>query len=186
VNNETGLVRFAQKLQRSGVKEVYPLADAYQYESNFSSLSPSADASGTQQQADSELEEGQRLSPVSGLLHKKIKFLVGGEDMARGVDLPNISHVVVMDLPKEMQSFLHQSGRTGRMGKFGTVIAFYDTKNITRAKSFAGYLDLPDQLQEINFHLSTHSPVADSSPQATVRRVLYTNKPTLKQQKKTT
>lgn len=49
----------------------------------------------------------------------KINVLVTSDLCARGLDIPNISHVIQMDLPSDEDFFIHRSGRTGRAGKTG-------------------------------------------------------------------
>lgn len=44
---------------------------------------------------------------------------------ARGLDFPDIQLVVQTSPPREVESFVHRSGRTGRAGKAGVNILFY-------------------------------------------------------------
>jgi ATP-dependent RNA helicase DeaD len=41
---------------------------------------------------------------------------------ARGIDVDNITHVVNYQLPDEIETYTHRSGRTGRAGKLGTIV----------------------------------------------------------------
>ena len=58
----------------------------------------------------------------------KIQILVASDIAARGLDLPDISHVVNVSLPKDPSYFIHRIGRTARMGKNGVSITFYEAK----------------------------------------------------------
>lgn len=49
----------------------------------------------------------------------KATVLVTSDLCARGLDIPNVSHVIQMDLPSDDDFFVHRSGRTGRAGKSG-------------------------------------------------------------------
>ncbi len=42
---------------------------------------------------------------------------------ARGLDIPGISHVIHFDLPADADTYVHRSGRTGRLGKKGQVVS---------------------------------------------------------------
>ena len=43
---------------------------------------------------------------------------------ARGIDVDDITHVINYQLPDEIETYTHRSGRTGRAGKLGTSIIF--------------------------------------------------------------
>ena len=45
---------------------------------------------------------------------------------ARGLDIPNISHIIQMDLPNDDDFFIHRSGRTARAGKKGINVVIGD------------------------------------------------------------
>ena len=61
---------------------------------------------------------------------------------ARGLDIPNVTHVVNYDLPSDIDDYVHRIGRTGRAGNTGASTAFFNrgNKNICR--------DLVDLLRE--------------------------------------
>ena len=61
--------------------------------------------------------------------------LVATAVAGRGLDIPNVTHVVNYDLPKDIDDYVHRIGRTGRAGNVGKATSFYNTqkdKNITR------------------------------------------------------
>lgn len=53
----------------------------------------------------------------------KVPVLVASDVAARGLDFKDITHVIHMDVPRAAEEYVHRSGRTGRMGATGTVIA---------------------------------------------------------------
>ncbi|KAK9807696.1 hypothetical protein WJX72_006359 [[Myrmecia] bisecta] len=61
----------------------------------------------------------------------KFVCLVATDVAARGLDIANVDLVVHYELPQEVESFLHRSGRTGRAGKSGTTVAMF-TKRETQ------------------------------------------------------
>ncbi|KAL9938865.1 hypothetical protein V8E36_002584 [Tilletia maclaganii] len=63
---------------------------------------------------------------------------------SRGLDIPNVTHVVNYDLPSDIDDYVHRIGRTGRAGNTGQAIAFFNrgNRNIVR--------ELIDLLSEAN------------------------------------
>jgi len=70
--------------------------------------------------------------------------LVATAVAARGLDIPNVLHVINYDLPSDIDDYVHRIGRTGRAGNTGLSTAFFNrgNKNIVR--------DLIDLLREAN------------------------------------
>jgi len=52
----------------------------------------------------------------------QVRVLVATDIVARGIDVPGISHVINYDLPDEPESYVHRIGRTGRNGAEGVAI----------------------------------------------------------------
>lgn len=53
-------------------------------------------------------------------------ILVATSVAARGLDIPNVEHVINYELPKEIEEYVHRIGRTGRCGNVGLSTSFYD------------------------------------------------------------
>ncbi|HSJ57964.1 MAG TPA: DEAD/DEAH box helicase [Anaerolineae bacterium] len=56
----------------------------------------------------------------------KLRFLVATDVAARGIDLPDLSHVILYEPPDEMELYIHRAGRTGRAGGSGVAISLVD------------------------------------------------------------
>jgi ATP-dependent RNA helicase DDX3X len=63
---------------------------------------------------------------------------------ARGLDIPNVTHVVNYDLPSDIDDYVHRIGRTGRAGNTGVSTAFFNRGNKNIVK------DLVELLREAN------------------------------------
>ncbi|KRM84615.1 DEAD/DEAH box helicase [Lactobacillus hominis] len=55
-----------------------------------------------------------------------IKLLFVTDLAARGLDIPNVSYVINFEIPSEANTYMHRSGRTGRMNKSGCVVTLGD------------------------------------------------------------
>ena len=54
----------------------------------------------------------------------ELRVLVATNVAARGLDIPQVSHVVNYDMPQNLEEYVHRIGRTARMGRDGTAITF--------------------------------------------------------------
>lgn len=62
--------------------------------------------------------ELQRFSETAGLV------LVATDLASRGLDVPEVQHVIMYELPSQVTDYLHRAGRTGRAGRPGLVTSF--------------------------------------------------------------
>ena len=56
----------------------------------------------------------------------QVKILVATDVAARGLDIPNVSHVINFDVPNCYEDYVHRIGRTGRAGQRGQALTFID------------------------------------------------------------
>ena len=68
----------------------------------------------------------ERKSAIEKFRSGKIKILVTSDLAARGLDIPEISHVIQMDLPSDDDFFIHRAGRTARAGNSGINVVIGD------------------------------------------------------------
>ncbi|PIN24344.1 ATP-dependent RNA helicase [Handroanthus impetiginosus] len=64
----------------------------------------------------------------------RIRILVATDVASRGLDIPDVGHVINYDLPRAVDDYVHRIGRTGRAGKSGLATAFFSDKNVPLAK----------------------------------------------------
>ncbi|MCL4149854.1 UNVERIFIED_CONTAM: hypothetical protein GTU68_050775 [Idotea baltica] len=69
-----------------------------------------------------DLEQSHRMRTLDGFRDGTLRFLVASDVAARGLDIPNVSHVFNYDVPSHAEDYVHRIGRTGRAGKKGTTI----------------------------------------------------------------
>ncbi len=67
---------------------------------------------------------GQRTKVLSMFKTFEINILVATDVASRGIDVPDISHVINYDPPATADDYIHRVGRTGRMGKKGIALTF--------------------------------------------------------------
>ncbi len=59
---------------------------------------------------------------------KLIDILIATDVASRGLDIPNVSHVINYDIPATYDDYIHRIGRTGRANQRGTALTFVSTK----------------------------------------------------------
>jgi superfamily II DNA/RNA helicase len=69
-----------------------------------------------------DLDQSQRMRTLDGFRDGTLRFLVASDVAARGLDIPNVSHVFNFDVPSHAEDYVHRIGRTGRAGRTGTAI----------------------------------------------------------------
>ncbi len=73
-------------------------------------------------QISSDLSQNARDKVLRNVRKGKLRFLVGTDVAARGIDIPNLSHVFQYEPPEDLEVYIHRAGRTGRAGASGTAV----------------------------------------------------------------
>ncbi|XP_056157066.1 probable ATP-dependent RNA helicase DDX4 [Lampris incognitus] len=71
-------------------------------------------------------EQKEREQALQDFRSGKCPVLVATSVAARGLDIPDVQHVVNFDLPNNIDDYVHRIGRTGRCGNIGKAVSFYD------------------------------------------------------------
>ena len=69
-----------------------------------------------------DLDQSLRTKILNGFRDGELKLLIASDVAARGLDIPNVSHVFNFDIPIHSEDYVHRIGRTGRAGRTGTAI----------------------------------------------------------------
>lgn len=70
--------------------------------------------------------QSQRLKTLEKFKKSEIKILLATDVASRGLDIPNVSHVINYDLPDSYNAYIHRIGRTGRANKKGIALTFVE------------------------------------------------------------
>ena len=73
-----------------------------------------------------DLSQSRREEVLRDVRAGKVRFLVATDVAARGIDIPELSHVILYEPPEDHESYIHRAGRTARAGAGGTVISLVD------------------------------------------------------------
>ncbi|WP_374362922.1 DEAD/DEAH box helicase [Pseudoduganella danionis] len=90
-----------------------------------------------------DMHQGARNRTLESLRRGHVKILIATDVAARGIDVPNITHVFNYDLPKFPEDYVHRIGRTGRAGRNGLAISLVnhaEGMNVKRIERFTKQL----------------------------------------------
>ena len=77
-----------------------------------------------------DMDQHSRLKTLDAFRDNEITLLVASDVAARGLDIPNVSHIFNFDVPTHAEDYVHRIGRTGRAGRSGEAVTI-----ATRAES---------------------------------------------------
>jgi ATP-dependent RNA helicase DeaD len=82
-----------------------------------------------------EHSQSERNQALQALRDRRARVCVATDVAARGIDLPNLSLVIHVELPRDAEGLQHRSGRTGRAGKKGTAVLVVPYQRRKRVES---------------------------------------------------
>lgn len=99
----------------------------------------------------SQKSQDYRFKLIDAFRDGKVDVLVATDVGSRGLDFPEVAHVINYDLPDSIEDYVHRCGRTGRMGHFGVATSFLtlDCKIADELKEMLEIMDqvVPKELQ---------------------------------------
>jgi len=70
--------------------------------------------------------QNQRQKAIASFKENAVQVLLATDIASRGLDIPNVTHVINYDLPESYEDYIHRIGRTGRLDNKGTALTFID------------------------------------------------------------
>lgn len=90
----------------------------------------------------SEAGKQDRAKVMKDFREGRLQLLLATDVAARGLDIPDVTHVFHFDLPVDADHYVHRSGRTGRAGKRGTVISIAAPNQLFILEKFSKALSI--------------------------------------------
>ena len=88
-----------------------------------------------------DMDQRARMTMLSNFRDGKLKLLVASDVAARGLDIPDVSHIFNFDIPTHAEDYVHRIGRTGRAGRAGkafTIVTRSDGKYLDAIEKLIG------------------------------------------------
>ncbi len=96
-----------------------------------------------------DLSQNQRDLVMKSFRARQIQMLVATDVAARGIDVDDITHVIHYQLPDEIETYTHRSGRTGRAGKSGVSMVIVPKSEVKKIKAIEKIIQQPFELKKL-------------------------------------
>ncbi|BFT29391.1 ATP-dependent RNA helicase SrmB [Alteromonas sp. D210916BOD_24] len=90
-----------------------------------------------------EMPQDKRNAALARFKSGEVPILLATDVAARGIDVPNVSHVINFDMPRKADVYVHRIGRTGRAGAKGTAISLVEAHDFEMVAKAARYMGEP-------------------------------------------
>jgi superfamily II DNA/RNA helicase len=109
-----------------------------------------------------DLQQSVRTATLERFRNNELQILVASDVAARGLDIPDVSHVFNFDVPRHAEDYVHRIGRTGRAGRLGEafmIVTSADTKSLDAVQSL-----IKTQIEYADLDGMPSDKVIDSRP----------------------
>ncbi|MCL4265849.1 MAG: DEAD/DEAH box helicase [Anaerolineae bacterium] len=97
----------------------------------------------------SDLSQKDRDRVLNRVRQGTLRFLVATDVAARGIDIPELSHVIQYEPPEDPELYIHRAGRTGRAGASGVAITLVNELEDTKLRRIARQYEIELQLRPL-------------------------------------
>ncbi len=118
-----------------------------------------------------DMDQRSRTETLNTFRDGKLKLLIASDVAARGLDIPDVSHVFNFDVPSHAEDYVHRIGRTGRAGRSGaaiTLVSPADSKYLNAIEKLIG--------RKIDWQQAEATPVEKDAQQPAVGKSQDTGK----------
>jgi len=119
-----------------------------------------------------------RIRTIDDFASGNCKVLIASDLLARGIDVPDISHVVNLDVPEIPESYIHRIGRTGRIGKQGIALTLVNSQEEERWNQIATQLGFSPALNALPAHLEISNQLLPEEENKPGMKIIQTRKNT--------
>jgi len=119
-----------------------------------------------------EMAQVKRTEGIKRLTEGRVNVLIATDVAARGIDIPEVSHVINFDMPRSGDTYLHRIGRTGRAGLKGTAISLVEAHDYLLLQKVGRYIDEPVKARVIDELRPTTRPPSEKMTGKPSKKVL--------------
>ena len=123
----------------------------------------------------SHIQQKQRIKKLDGFREGKYNILICTDVGSRGLDIPNVEVVINIHMPKDIDTLVHRSGRTARMGRAGKSILIADGDDRMRLRKYKKDFGM-DKIKNIQVPLRSLDPLrADIEKLKSIEKAEFKN-----------
>ncbi|WP_176083301.1 DEAD/DEAH box helicase [Martelella sp. HB161492] len=122
-----------------------------------------------------DMDQHSRTAILQNFRDGKLPLLVASDVAARGLDIPDVSHVFNFDVPIHAEDYVHRIGRTGRAGRKGSAFTIVTRKDVKPLDAIEKLIDR--KIDWLDGDLSTLGAEEDEAPKPRTRRGKNADKP---------
>jgi len=89
-----------------------------------------------------DMDQRSRLKTLDAFRNNEITYLIASDVAARGLDIPDVSHIYNYDVPTHSEDYVHRIGRTGRAGRLGNAFT------LVKWEEFRAIKDIEDLIKK--------------------------------------
>jgi ATP-dependent RNA helicase DeaD len=108
-----------------------------------------------------DLSQADRERVLERVRKGSLRFLVATDVAARGLDIPNLSHIIQYEPPDDLEAYIHRAGRTGRAGASGVAISLVNQSELPMLERISKRYSVPIQERIIPSKEDVESIVAE-------------------------
>ena len=98
-----------------------------------------------------DMPQESRNNAIARFRDGRVNVLIATDIAARGIDLPNVSHVINFDMPRTADVYLHRIGRTARAGKKGSAVSLIEAHDQKMMERVGRYVKEEDEIIKERF-----------------------------------
>jgi superfamily II DNA/RNA helicase len=87
-----------------------------------------------------DMDQSARMKTIAAFRANEITYLIASDVAARGLDIPEVSHVFNYDVPTHAEDYVHRIGRTGRAGREGQAFTLVSKEEAKYLKAIEGLI----------------------------------------------
>ncbi|MCR9134739.1 MAG: DEAD/DEAH box helicase [Alphaproteobacteria bacterium] len=108
-----------------------------------------------------DMDQHSRMAMLQSFKDGKIQLMVASDVAARGLDIPDVSHVINFDVPIHAEDYVHRIGRTGRAGKAGASFTLVTRRETKFVQAIETLID-----QKITWQDGAEMPADSNEPES--------------------